>query len=155
MLLDLQVSKSVIINSSIENVWFILTNPEHIKQYLFGTETITDWNVGSKIVFQGVYNDHHYQDHGQILENIPETKIAYSYWSVFTGMEDKPENYSTISYTLKKIGANQTEFTWTQQGFSNEEGYSHSENSMDELLNSIKRIAEEYNKIQPNIILNI
>ncbi len=28
-----------------------LTNPEKIKVYLFGTETITDWKIGSTIIY--------------------------------------------------------------------------------------------------------
>ena len=40
---DLIVSGMVEINSSISKVWDALTNPKIIKEYLFGTETITDW----------------------------------------------------------------------------------------------------------------
>ncbi|MBL4624123.1 MAG: hypothetical protein JKY42_03145 [Flavobacteriales bacterium] len=40
---DLKVSKTIKINASTEQVWDALINPEKIKVYLFGTETITDW----------------------------------------------------------------------------------------------------------------
>ena len=40
---DLKSSSSVEINASPEKVWKVLTQPEFIKEYLFGTETITDW----------------------------------------------------------------------------------------------------------------
>lgn len=39
---DLIVSKSVIIHASQDNVWNAMTNPKIIKEYLFGTETITE-----------------------------------------------------------------------------------------------------------------
>ncbi len=39
---DLQVSESIVINADLAKVWDVLTNPEIIKEYLFGTETITD-----------------------------------------------------------------------------------------------------------------
>jgi len=48
---NLRVSKSIAINSTAGEVWDALTKPEKIKVYLFGTETITDWKVGSPIVF--------------------------------------------------------------------------------------------------------
>ncbi len=142
MLLSLKVSKTVIINTGIKRVWFILTDPDHIKQYLYGTETITTWKPGSEIIFQGVYNDQAYKDKGRIIEFTPETRIVYTYWSAFSGVEDKAENYSVITYTLKDLGSDQTEFTWTQEGFASEEGYKHSENGMYEFLQAIKKIAE-------------
>lgn len=59
---SLTVSKSIEIKTSAENIWDALTNPEKIKVYLFGTEAITDWKVGSPIVFQGEYDGHTYKD---------------------------------------------------------------------------------------------
>jgi len=112
---DLTVSKSVIINANQDKVWNALTNPEIIKEYLFGTETLSDWKVGSEIVFQGEYEGHKYRDHGVIVENLPKQKLSYSYWSGFSGLGDKPENYSVITYTLTVRGNNQTELTWTQK----------------------------------------
>ena len=35
------------INAPVSKVWDALTNPETIKQYFFGTDTITDWRAGS------------------------------------------------------------------------------------------------------------
>lgn len=143
MLLDLTVSQSIIINASTDKVWKGLTTPDIIKEYLYGTETLTDWKVGSEIVFQGEYQGHKYRDHGVIRENIPNQKIVYSYWSGFSGVEDKPENYNTITYALKAIGSNQTEFTWTQHGYATEDGYKHSKNGMTDFLNSIKQVIEK------------
>src|ERR1022692_3256863 len=95
---NLTVTGTVTVNATPEKVWDVMTNPDIIKEYLFGTETVTDWKVGSEIAFQGEYNDQKYRDHGVILENIPLQKISYTYWSGFTGLEDKPENYSVITY---------------------------------------------------------
>ena len=109
---NLSVSESVIINADVKKVWDALTNPVKIKDYLYGTETVTDWKIGSSIVFQGEYEGHKYKDHGVIVENKLHEVLSYSYWSGFTGLEDKPENYSNITYTLNVIDANTTEFTW-------------------------------------------
>ena len=139
---DLIVSQSVLIKAAPDKVWNVLTNPEKIKEYLYGTDTVTNWEKGSEVIFHGEYDGHSYKDHGIVLENIKNQKLSYSYWSGFSGLEDKPENYSTIRYELKKTGDNETEFTWTQQGFSTEENYRHSLDGMDTLLNQIKQIAE-------------
>ena len=139
---DLEVSKSIVINADPSKVWNALTNPEIIKEYLHGTETVTDWKIGSKIIFQGEYNGQKYRDHGVILKNILNNILSYSYWSIFLGIEDKKENYSTVTYTLTQKGGNQTELRWTQNGFLNEEAHKHSESGMDKFLGEIKAIIE-------------
>ena len=75
---NLRVSKSIAINSTAGEVWDALTNPENIKVYLFGTETITDWKDVSPLVFQGEYDDHKYKDKGNVLENKPNKLLKYT-----------------------------------------------------------------------------
>jgi len=138
---DLVVSKSIEISAPATRVWQALTNPEIIKEYLFGTETITDWKPGSEVIFQGEYQGHKYRDKGLVVENDLNKVLSYRYWSGFSGLEDKPENYSLVTYSLDDQG-NGTRLTWTQQGFANEEGYRHSESGMDAFLQNIKSIVE-------------
>lgn len=142
MLLDLEVSHSVDINASTAKVWEALTNPAIIKEYLFGTETVTDWKVGSPIFFQGDYNGITYKDKGVILKFEPEHELSYSYWSGFSGLEDVPENYSTVTYTVTGSNDHST-FTWTQRGYANEARYEHSKNGMADFLNNVKLIVEQ------------
>ena len=142
---DLIVSESIDINAAPSKVWDALTNPEIIKKYLFGTETITDWKVGSEIIFQGAYGEnkeHTYQDKGVIMQNVLNELLSYSYWSGFSGLEDKPENYSLVTYSLKSDDDKKTTFTWTQKGYATEEGYQHSLSGMKEFLIQIKQIVE-------------
>ncbi|MGZ3863709.1 MAG: SRPBCC family protein [Bacteroidia bacterium] len=140
---DLQVSQSVEINASPAKVWHGLITPEIIAKYLFGTETITDWKIGSDIIFQGEYQGHKYKDKGIVLEFVPEKKLSYLYWSGFSGLEDKRENYATVTCTIEDSGNNKTIFTWTQRGFANETGYQHSLNGMASFLQSIKEVMEK------------
>src|SRR5580693_5172548 len=116
---DLVVSKSVEINAAPAKVWEALTNPAIIKEYLYGTETVTDWKVGSEVIFQGEYEGHKYRDRGVIKENVLNEKISYSYWSGFSGLEDKPENYALVTYKLSSADNKKTVFTWTTKGFAN------------------------------------
>lgn len=53
---NLELSKTLKINASIERIWNAITHPEKIKKYFFGTEIITDWKVGNSIVFQGEFD---------------------------------------------------------------------------------------------------
>lgn len=131
-MLDLILSQSIEINAKSEKVWEALTAPEMIKEYLFGAETITDWNVGSDIVFQGEYEGFSYADKGIRMENELYQQLSYSYWSGFSGLEDKPENYSLVTYTLVGNDSKKsTVFTWTQKEYATENGYNHSVNGME------------------------
>ena len=140
---NLKVSKSIEINSRAEDVWDVLINPEKIKVYLFGTETITDWKIGNPIIFQGEFEEQKYKDKGNVLENKENEILKYDYWSGFSGLEDKPENYSVVTYLIEKLSDNQVKFTWTQEGFANEEGRRHSENGLYGMLEQIKKLVEE------------
>ena len=139
---NLQASESVVINANLERVWNVLTNPEIIKEYLFGTETVTDWKIDSDIVFQGEYEGHKYRDHGVIKEHILHERLSYSYWSGFSGLEDKPENYGMVIYDLVPVDETHTKFTWTQKGYPDEERQKHSQGGMTAFLEQIKGIAE-------------
>jgi uncharacterized protein YndB with AHSA1/START domain len=140
---DLKVSKSIDISATPEMVWDALTNPAKVKEYLFGTETLTDWKVGSEVIFQGEYQGQQYRDRGVVLQNIPLELLSYSYWTGFSGLEDKPENYSKVTYTLKDLGNGHTRLTWSQEGFATEEGYNHSESGLEAFLGTVKVVAEK------------
>jgi uncharacterized protein YndB with AHSA1/START domain len=140
---DLIVSKSIDISATPGMVWDALTNPAKVKEYLYGTETLTDWKVGSEVIFQGEYQGHQYRDRGIVLQNVPLELLSYSYWSGFSGLEDKPENYSKVTYGLKDLGNGQTRLTWTQEGFASEEGYNHSAGGLEAFLATVKVVAEK------------
>lgn len=139
---DLIVSKAISINAPASQVWSVLTEPALIREYLYGTEATTDWQVGSPVLFQGTYQGQAYQDKGVVVENLPTRVLSYRYWSGFSGLADLPENYALITYALAATNNWQTTLTWTQKGFATEEGYQHSEQGMDALLQQIKHIAE-------------
>jgi uncharacterized protein YndB with AHSA1/START domain len=139
---DLTVTGTVLIDAGIDKVWNGLTQPEIIREYLFGTETLTDWKVGSGIIFQGEFQGQKYRDKGIVREFLPYEKISYLYWSAFSGTEDKPENYSLVTYLLEKSGESKTKLTWIMEGFANEKAYEHSSSGMQSFLNSVKDVIE-------------
>lgn len=138
---ELTVITSIKINADKAKVWDALTNPEKIKIYLFGTETLTDWKTGSEIIFQGEYQGHQYKDKGTILDIKTDEFLQYSYWSGFTGLEDKPENYSLVAYKLDTTNG-KTLLTLTQTGFANEQAQQHSQTAWTNVLQQIKQMTE-------------
>lgn len=140
---NLIATSNINIQSTPEKVWNVLTNPENIKEYLFGTEVLTDWNIGSSIIFQGEYDGQQYKDKGNVIESKKNELLKYDYWSGFSGLEDKPENYSLVTYKIEKLNDNSVNFTWHQQGFSSEEGKCHTEQGLQSMLEKIKELAEK------------
>ena len=138
---NLQIETSIDINATKDQVWDALTNPDKIKQYLFGTNTKTDWKEGSDLVFEGDYQGRHYKDEGKILSNKKNELLAYTYWSGFTGLENKPQNYSNVTFRLS--GENPVKLTLQQRGFVNEKAADHSKENWEKVLNHIREICEK------------
>jgi uncharacterized protein YndB with AHSA1/START domain len=118
-----------------------LTDPEKIKQYLFGTETECDWKVGSKIYYRGEWQGKRYEDKGEILEIEFPRKIVMTYWSSFSGQADTAENYQRISYILDKTAAG-TRLTIEQENFRDEATRDHSAENWKTVLEALRRIVE-------------
>ncbi len=119
---DLIISKSIDIYSKPSQVWDVLINPEKIKQYFTGAETLTDWQTGSEIVFIHKYEGQEFKNKGVILNCDTNQLLRYTYWTVFSICEDKPENYTTITYNLTENN-DTTKLTLTQTNFKNKEWY--------------------------------
>ena len=139
---DLVISKSIDINSSPRQVWDVLVNPEKIEQYFTGAQTITDWQVGSEIIFVHRYEGKEFKNKGVILNYDPHNFLAYTYWTAFSNTEDKPENYTKITYTLTPVD-NRTILSFTQTNFKNLEWYNGLKIGWDVVLRKIKELAEE------------
>lgn len=133
---------SVDINAPVERVWGTLTNSNLIKQYLHGTNVVTDWKVGSDIKWQGVWNDKPYEDKGIILAFEPNKLLSATHWSPMTGTEDKPENYHTVTYSLTPTDTG-THLTLTQSNNPSEEvAKAMVENGWNPVLMTLKSLLE-------------
>lgn len=128
------------ISAPIEKVWDALINPEIIKQYFFGSNQETDWKIGSQILWTGEYEGTPYTDKGVVLEFSPNKKLAYSYLSSWSGLEDKPENYLYVSYEVNPIEAG-TELTIIQSNYD-EEKAKHSNDNWAIVIDGLKKIVE-------------
>jgi uncharacterized protein YndB with AHSA1/START domain len=137
---DFKTEFKTIVNATPIKVWDALTNPALIKQYFFGTDLLTNWEVGSTIVFNGEFQGQKYQDKGKILEYEDCKKVSYSYLSSFSGKEDKPENYLWICYEIKPC-KNGTELTISQSNYD-EERAKHSNNNWMMVIDGLKKLIE-------------
>jgi uncharacterized protein YndB with AHSA1/START domain len=134
-------SATTTINAPASKVWQALVKPEIIKQYLFNTEVISDWKVGSPIIYKGEWEGKPFEDKGQILEVEPEKILKSTHWSPTSGVPDTPENYHTVTYTLSEKG-DTTEVTITQDNNASEEETEHSEKNWRTVLEGMKKLLE-------------
>lgn len=132
---------SININASREKIWEAIVNPEIVKKYFYGTNLITDWKVGSPIIFRGEWQGKTYEDKGTVLEFLPLQKLVYNYWSTMSGLPDKPELYQILTYELTD-NSNGTLVTITQENLDSEKRMLHAEESWKPVLEGLKKIVE-------------
>jgi len=132
---------STTINTPISKVWDALTKPHIIKQYLFGTEVTTDWQVGSPITYKGLWNGKAYEDKGKVVQIEVEKLLVSTFWSSLSGLPDVPENYKTVRYELTPDG-NGTRLTITQDNNDSQEDANHSEQNWKMVLDGLKKLLE-------------
>jgi uncharacterized protein YndB with AHSA1/START domain len=133
---------SISINAPVGRVWDALTNPEVIRQYMFGTNVISDWKEGSPIVWKGEWQGKKYEDTGEILKLEPERLIQYSHFSPLSGKPDLPENYHTVTVELVSNGA-ETTVSLSQDNNETEQAREHSENNWKMMLDGLKKLLEK------------
>ena len=97
-------------------VWKALTTLSTLKQFFFGSDISTDWQVGSPISFKGSWKGKPYEDKGKVQAFDRERRLAFTHWSPLSGMEDKPENYHIVSFDLRPAnGGTEVVLTPTNQ----------------------------------------
>lgn len=98
------------------SVWKALTTPSTLKQFFFGSDISTNWQVGSPISFKGSWKGKPYEDKGNIQTFDRDQRLAFTHWSPLSGMEDKPENYHIVSFDLQPTnGGTEVVLTQTNQ----------------------------------------
>jgi len=133
---------TVTINAPAAKVWEALTTREILKQYYFGADIISDWKVGSSIIYKGVWQGKPYEDKGTILQFKPAQRLQYSHYSPLSGLADKPEHYHTVTIDLSGNGT-QTEVMLTQNHNATEAARTHSEKNWNLMLEGLKKFVEK------------
>lgn len=138
--MDKVIKKSYDISASVSEVWKALVDPRLIRQYFFGAEAVSEWEVGSLILYSGEWEGQKYQDKGFIISIIPEKELTMTHWSDRSGKPDLPENYTTHSYELTALGDN-TQLNIVLEGHfeDNDNAWKH----WDIAIKGLKKIVEK------------
>jgi uncharacterized protein YndB with AHSA1/START domain len=133
---------SISIYASPSSVWKALIDPEIVKRYMHGSEVDSNWEVGSPIVYRGVWEGRPYEDKGTILEIIPERVLGYTFWSPLSGTDDFEDNYAHITYHISEYD-DETTLTITQDNLETDEDVVKAEENWINVMKNIKKILEE------------
>jgi uncharacterized protein YndB with AHSA1/START domain len=85
-------------------VWLALTVPDLVKQWQYGSDLLTTWEVGTSIVFRNEWNGQVFEQKGTVLEFSPESRLKYSLFFPRPDVPDIPENYFFMTYELSESG---------------------------------------------------
>jgi uncharacterized protein YndB with AHSA1/START domain len=138
----LTAEASTNIKASTSKVWQALTDPAIIKEYLFGTDTHTDWKKGSKITYTGTWQGKPYEDKGTIVDIVPEKRLHTTYLSGNSGKEDKPENYANVIYELTP-DEGRTTVSISQDNIDDETQVQHMKQNWGMVLDGMKKLLEK------------
>jgi uncharacterized protein YndB with AHSA1/START domain len=122
-------------------VWKALTEPDLIEKYMFGSQVVTDWKVGSPIVWKGEYEGKAYEDKGEVVAIEPGKRLEVTHFSPLGGQEDSPENYHTLVYELDERGG-VTHLSLSQDNNPTEEAAEHSRANWEKMLAGLKQVVE-------------
>jgi uncharacterized protein YndB with AHSA1/START domain len=138
----LVATANININVPVDAVWKALVDPALIKQYMFGTDVVSDWKIGGPIIWKGEWQGKHYKDKGVILKFEPPHLLRYSHFSPLTGRADRQENYHTVTIELAREG-NTTGVTLTQDKNEDEADRVNSRQNWQMMLEGLKHLLEK------------
>ena len=133
---NLIAKASATINAPTEIIWDALVTPSIIKEYMFGTNVVSDFKEGSPITWKGEWEGRPYEDKGVIQKSVPNHVLQYTHASAGS------DEVHTITIELAEKGPSQTEVTLSQDNNASEEAREHSEKNWRMMLDGLKKISE-------------
>lgn len=147
---QLFVKNEIDINAPATTVWDVLTNPQQTKKYMYGCETVSDWTVGSSLLWKGEWEGKEMVFvKGNIVSIEPNKLLTYTTIDPNNKeMEDTAANYLTVTYSLSGTD-NGTHLVVTQGDYTKvADGEKRHNDAVNQggwsaLLEKIKTIAEQ------------
>ena len=132
---------TVCINATKEKVWDTLTKPGLVKLWQYGSDLITNWEIGSDIKFRTEWEGKIFEQWGKVLEIKPTEILKYNLFAPRPGLEDKPENYFIMSYVLTTEN-DQTKLEIIQEDNRPDAVQEKPQGEENPVLQSLKKVAE-------------
>ena len=134
-------SSTIKINAPIHKVWDIITKPEYVKLWQYGSDLLTTWESGSDIRFRTEWEYKVFEQWGKVLEFRPNEIVKYSLFAPRPDLEDKAENYFIMSYVLTDDNG-QTKLEIIQEDNRQNAIQEEPQGEENQVLRSLKQLAE-------------
>lgn len=140
------IKKTVDFKVNKKQVWDLLTNPQKTKQYMFGCEVLSDWTIGSEIIWKGKTEDGQEIIHvkGEITEIKNGEKVSFTMLDPNIGIKDIPENYVNLTFELNESESGTVlKLTQDFEGTENaEKRYKESATGWDMVIDVMKKLPD-------------
>jgi uncharacterized protein YndB with AHSA1/START domain len=129
-------------------VWRVLTEPALTRRYMFGCEPVTDWAVGSPLLWRGEAEGKAVVFvKGRVLAIEPGRYLQYTTFGEGMGLADEPGNYLTVTCQLEPLPGGRTRLRLSQGDFAQvergRERFEDSRAGWPGVAAQIKALAEE------------
>jgi uncharacterized protein YndB with AHSA1/START domain len=105
MMNPLMITAQIEINAPVEKVWNALIDPLYTKRYMFGCAPVSDWRIGSPLIWKGEFDGKELEAvTGKIVSFKEQKHLAYTTFDPHGTLPDIPENHTTVTYDLIKEG---------------------------------------------------
>lgn len=141
---ETEINKTVNIDAPVSKVWNAMTNPALIKLWMSDSaiDVISDWQVGSPVIFRGGLHWISFENKGTIRQLDPEKVFQYNYLSSLSNLPDIPENYTEVRFVLTPI-EDKTMVILTLSNFPDEIIYKHVNFYWNVTLGIFKKLCEQ------------
>ena len=144
---ELKVQKTIVLNAEINTVWDALTKPQWTKRYMLGVEVISDWKVGSPILWKGRLKGGEKIIMKGSIEKIEAGKLLqFTTLDLNANCNDVPSNYVKATYELTPslgktiLSVTQGDYTHVLNG---EERHNIDDGALSLTLNALKMLFEK------------
>jgi uncharacterized protein YndB with AHSA1/START domain len=143
------ITNEIEISAPASKVWDALVNPEKTKIYMFGCETVSDWNPGSELLWRGNYEGKEMIFvKGEVVDIKPGKHLKYTTIDPNSTIDDVSENYLWVTYDLEetngktKLTVRQGDYATVAEGEKRyQESYNNGE-GWNPILVQIKKLVE-------------
>ena len=143
---ELFIHNTLDVNAPVEALWRVLTDNQFIPQYMFGCIAETDWKPGSPLLWRGAADGKLYVKGEVVSINPPRTLVYTIIDPNNPAIPDIPQNYLTVTSTLKERGGRASTLEMTMGDYSKvangQQRYEESAGGGDFILQAIKKLAE-------------
>lgn len=139
-----EISETVVIAASVEQVWHTLTDKTEMLRWMDDEELDINvdvlWEEGQSIKISGFHHEQ-FENTGTVLKVEKPYLLSYSQLSSVSNLPDIPESYNIFMFMLKPI-ENGTELTITIRQFPTETIFFHLQLYWKPTLMVIKQLLE-------------